>query len=98
MSEAATVTAVGSLAGEKLHALAAELAAATATSTPELDRLATALLRAALLPPPSDRLATDGPGELAVTKSTPSITAAVVPKPEQSRTRTPRSCTFLATP
>ena len=43
-------------------------------------------------------LATDGPGLLAVTQSTPATTPAVVPEPAQPSTLTATSRTRLATP
>lgn len=60
--------------------------------------LRTAVSRVVDAPPPSDRLATEGPEWLAVTQSIPAMTPAVVPDPLLSSTRTATTFAFLATP
>ena len=98
LSDDAVVNTAVALAGEKLQALALLFPAATATKTPELDRLVTAVLSAVLSPPPSDRLATAGLVRFSRTQSTPAMIGENEPLPLQSITRTPRSRTCLATP
>ena len=58
--DAATVVAVGALAGEERQASWLELPAATATNTPFVVIFATASLIACEKPPPRDMLATAG--------------------------------------
>jgi hypothetical protein len=57
---APTVIAVGSLAGEKLHASRFSLPAATTIVTPAAEAPATAAFTLVLFPPPNDMLATAG--------------------------------------
>src|SRR5262245_51601093 len=97
--DAFTVIAVGTRAGEKLHASALELpdAIAYVTSPREME-FATASSRAASAPPPRLMFATAGLIALAVTQSMPATTWAVVPWPELFSTRTATRDTPLARP
>ena len=83
---------------ERLQALVFSLPAATARKTPEEARLLAAVFTELLTPPPSDMFATAGEAWLEATQFIPAITPENVPLPLQSRTRTPRSATPLATP
>lgn len=100
---APTVQAEGSLAGEKLAALALELPAATARKWPAEVMARAALLTAVLVLPPSDMLTTTPLGHERVrasvtTKFMPLMTPELVPEPEALSTLTPRSVVRLATP
>jgi hypothetical protein len=92
------VIALAARAGELPHASALLLPAATATGTPELLRLLTALSSALDAPPPKLMLATAGLMWFCVTQLTPAITPDVDPEPLQSKTRTPLSSALFATP
>ena len=94
----ATVVAAPALDGEKLHALALLLPAATAMNTPAFDRLVVAVLSDEEKPPPSDMLATAGLMWFTRTQSRPAMIPEVDPDPLQLSTRTPRSIAPFATP
>src|SRR4051794_39859180 len=94
----ATVVTLAALEGEKLHASALLLPAATATNTPELARLLTAVLSELEKPPPRLMLATAGWIALVASQLRPAMMPEVEPEPLQSRTRTARSIAPLATP
>lgn len=84
-----TVQTDGSEAGEELAASTFSLPAATARKTPERTRAAAALLTAADLPPPRDKLATaplgqERPRASEATKLMPAMT----PELESSRVKT----------
>src|SRR5688572_2046654 len=98
MVDAATVNTPVAPAGDELQASALSFPAATARNTPEFQRLVTAVLSAADVPPPSDMFATAGLAWFAVTQSTPAMTSDVKPVPAQLRTRTPCRKTPFATP
>src|SRR5438270_6083678 len=98
MVEDATVLMFAALEGEKLHASALLLPAATATKTPELARLFTAVLSELEKPPPRLMLATAGWMALVASQSRPAMIPEVEPDPEQSRTRTARRSAPFATP
>jgi len=88
-----TVMALGTRAGEELHALALELPAATAKVTPRLMAPLTAESRALLAPPPRLMLATAGRVVVPATKLTPEMTPELLPEPVQPSTRTACSWT-----
>src|SRR2546423_13784768 len=94
----ATVVVFAALEGEKLHASALLLPAATATNTPELARLFTAVFSELENPPPRLMLATAGWMALVASQLRPVMIPEVEPEPEQSRTRTARRSAALATP
>ena len=95
-----TVSAAPTREGEPLQALVFSLPAATAYVTPSLIEFTTAVSSAEEMPPPRLMLATAGEPApwLLVTQSTPAMTPELVPEPWQSRTRTGRIVTCLATP
>nr|WP_112232237.1 hypothetical protein [Lentzea atacamensis] len=82
------------LAGERVHASSAWLDAATTYTTPDAIDLATEVF----VVPLRLMLATAGFTALAVTQSTPAMSAANVPFAEQSSTRTCTRVTPLALP
>ena len=92
MSVAPTVIAPLALPGEKAQASRLLLPAATVTVTPLAIELVTALLGAALNPPPTLMFTTAGFTTWAVTQSTPAMTAEVLPLPSHPRTRTATRC------
>src|SRR5688500_15882243 len=73
LAVAPTVKDPTARAGEKLQAFEALLPAATATTTPALTRLVTALSSACEMPPPRLMLATAGERWLLRTQSTPAM-------------------------
>ena len=76
--DAATANAAEALAGERVHASVLSFPAATATKTPELARLFTAVLSALDKIPPSDRFATAGLTRLSRTQSTPAMIVELI--------------------
>src|ERR1044072_7387593 len=98
MSEALTVMASGTRAGEKLQASLLELPDAIAYVTPEAIEACTAASIAVSTPPPRLMFATAGLTAFWVTQSMPASTCSVVPEPLQLSTRTPTSWTSLARP
>src|ERR1700754_2416119 len=98
MSEALTVMASGTRAGEKPHASALELPDAIPYVTPDAIEFCTAASSAASAPPPRLMFATAGFTAFWVTQSMPATTPSVVPEPLQSSTRTATICTSLASP
>ena len=92
------VIAFAARAGEELHAFALLLPAATATATPALLKLFTAVSTALEAPPPKLMFATAGAMKFCRTQSTPAITPEFDPEPLQSSTRTPLGSELLATP
>jgi hypothetical protein len=97
-SDAATVIAEGSLAGEKSLASAPEFPAATVTVTPAETAPATAELTDAENPPPRDIVRTEWGTALVATHWIPEMTPAKVPDPFLSRTLTATSLAFLEIP
>src|SRR5207248_7046461 len=93
-----TVMACGTLAGEKRHASALLLPAAMPYVTPDAIDRCTGESSVVEIPPPRLMFATAGLIACDVTQSTPATTPAVVPEPWQLSTRTPTSCTALASP
>src|SRR5690349_12737736 len=81
--EAFTVTAAGRRAGEKAHASAVLLPAATATVTPALIAPCTASSSGWKAPPDRLMLATAGRTAFCATQLTPLITVAALPLPRQ---------------
>src|ERR1044072_3556608 len=75
-----TVIAAATREGEKLHALALLLPAATAKVTPALMALLTAVSSAEEAPPPRLMLATAGRTRFAATRLTAAITPGVGPE------------------
>jgi hypothetical protein len=98
LADAAVVYADAAEAGETLQEFWLSFPAATARNTPELARLFAVVFSDVERPPPSDMFATAGLTAFARTQSSARMIPDVEPEPEQFRTRTPRSCTDLATP
>ncbi len=98
VSVAPTVSAFGVRAGDCEHAVVLLLPADTAYVTPDAIDAVTAASMASLADPPRLMLATAGDWWFAVTQSTPAMTPAQVPLPEQPSTRTECRKTSLATP
>src|SRR3954451_14454286 len=98
MVDEATVVTLAALEGEKLQAAALLLPAATATNTPELARLFTALFSVLAKPPPRLMFATAGWMAVVASQFRPAMMPEVDPEPLQSSTRTARSSAPLATP
>ena len=87
-SLAATVSALGTRAGELVHASTAELPAAATTVTPSLTRAWTAVSTMVLAVPPRLRLATAGVPAwwCTATHSSAAMTSELKPDPAQSKT------------
>ena len=98
-SEAPTVTASDTLAGEVLQASSFAFPAATTSVAPRDTRLRTASSSAWDRPPPSDMFTTAGaPSRRPAIQSRPLITPETVPDPPQSRTLTGTTVAAFATP
>src|ERR687889_119095 len=94
-----TVMAAPTRAGERVQASTPySFPAATATVTPELMRLLTAVSIEDEAPPPTLMLATAGRTRLAVTQLTPAMMFDVEVVLAHWKTLTPRSIALLATP
>ena len=102
MSEAATVTAKGSDAGEKFATSALLFPAATTTMIPKFTASLIDEFRIEEYPPPRLIFITILVSGFATfccdTQSTPETTSLILPTPSQSRTRTPIIVTDGATP
>lgn len=98
-SVAPTVMALGTKAGEKLHALLFSLPAATTTTTPALTAASMAFLYVDDVPgPPRLMLATAGFGPEVTTQSRDPVIHEVYPDPESLRTLHPWTMEAFATP